>query len=173
MEPDSPNLETFDFSEALVHLKNGLTVARTHWKNPGKYVYLDRGKSHGALDPHRGTVDRSPCLMWRDDKGRHSPWTPSHDALLAEDWFVGVSGDPELCEPSTSDSAWHSVWLHGKWDWLTKNMTTKERETAADAVQRYSNHLAAIDGRTPEELDGLRWWRDLIDGVVSRTRADR
>ncbi|MFF8250108.1 hypothetical protein [Streptomyces griseus] len=67
-------------------------------------------------------------------------------------------------KPLPGDAAWHSVWLHGKWSWLTKNMTTPEREHAADAVQRYSNHLADFDGTDSTEphaeLDGLRWWRD-------------
>ncbi|MEV4975608.1 hypothetical protein [Streptomyces scopuliridis] len=62
-------------------------------------------------------------------------------------------------KPLPGDAAWHSVWLHGDWHRLTKNMTTPEREHAADAVQRYSNHLNAADPDAGE-LDGLRWWRD-------------
>ncbi|BCK73966.1 hypothetical protein Srufu_079190 (plasmid) [Streptomyces libani subsp. rufus] len=54
------------------------------------------------------------------------------------------------------DAAWHSVWLHGDWRWLTKNMTTAEREHAADAVQRYSTHLEPDE----PDIDGLRWWRE-------------
>lgn len=59
-------------------------------------------------------------------------------------------------QPLPGDAAWHSVWLHGNWAWLTKNMTTPEREHAADAVQRYSSHLEPDE----PEIDGLRWWRD-------------
>lgn len=64
-------------------------------------------------------------------------------------------------KPTPGDAAWHSVWLHGNWRWLTKNMTTGEREHAADAVARYGQHLNSIDGADhSEEPDGLRWWRD-------------
>lgn len=63
-------------------------------------------------------------------------------------------------EPTDLDAAMHSVWLHGDWRWLTRSMTTEQREAAADAVQRYSDRLAAKDARSPStELD-LRWWRE-------------
>lgn len=59
------------------------------------------------------------------------------------------------------DGAMHSVWLHGDWRWLTRNMTTPQREYAADAVQRYSFRLGEGDGDwEPLSVDGLRWWRD-------------
>ncbi|PVC80570.1 hypothetical protein DBP19_36140 [Streptomyces sp. CS090A] len=65
---------------------------------------------------------------------------------------------------TTQGAAWHAVWLHCDWHWLTKNMSTAEREYVADAVQRYSNLLAAYNGvnsaEPHAELDGLRWWRD-------------
>ena len=54
------------------------------------------------------------------------------------------------------DTAMHSVWLHGDWRRLTQAMTTEEREAAADAVQRYSDHTGALDG----PIAGLRWWRE-------------
>jgi len=64
-------------------------------------------------------------------------------------------------QPTPGDAAWHSVWLHGDWRWLTKNMTTPEREHAADAVARYGTYLDTIDGADrSEEPEGLRWWRD-------------
>lgn len=64
-------------------------------------------------------------------------------------------------QPAAGDAAWHSVWLHGDWRWLTKNMTTPEREHAADAVARYGTYLETLDGEDrSEEPEGLRWWRD-------------
>lgn len=59
------------------------------------------------------------------------------------------------------DAAWGSVWLHGNWQYLTKQMTTPEREHAADAVARWSAALHADDPELDrEEPEGLRWWRD-------------
>lgn len=58
------------------------------------------------------------------------------------------------------DGAMHSVWLHGDWRWLTQQMTTEEREAAADAVER---HWAVVQDPPPivtsDALRHLRWWR--------------
>jgi hypothetical protein len=60
-----------------------------------------------------------------------------------------------------ADAAWGSVWLHGDWRWLTKCMTTPEREYAADCVARWNARLAEEDGDPDRaEPDGLRWWRE-------------
>ncbi|MFJ7990268.1 hypothetical protein [Streptomyces sp. NPDC096351] len=60
------------------------------------------------------------------------------------------------------DGAWGSVWLHGNWRYLTSQMTTPEREHAADAVARWSADLARADGEERgREPESLRWWRDL------------
>lgn len=59
-------------------------------------------------------------------------------------------------KPLPGDAAWHSVWLHGNWRYLTKQMATQEREHAADAVARYSAHLEPDE----PEITDLRWWRD-------------
>lgn len=55
------------------------------------------------------------------------------------------------------DGAMHSVWLHGNWAWLTRNMTTEQREAARDAVERHSATQGDHD-EDPLRLD--RWWRD-------------
>lgn len=62
---------------------------------------------------------------------------------------------------TTQNGAWHTVWLGGSWSWLTRQMTTPQREYAADCVAAYSRHLAAVDGDLgrPEPV-GLRWWRE-------------
>jgi hypothetical protein len=59
------------------------------------------------------------------------------------------------------DGAMFSVWLHGKWRWLTRNMTSDEKEAAANAV--YRHHVALTD-HTEDDAGGLdplalRWWR--------------
>lgn len=59
------------------------------------------------------------------------------------------------------DGAWHTVWLEGKWRWITSRMTTPQREHAADAAARYNRYLAEYDGDPDRsEPEGLRWWRD-------------
>lgn len=53
------------------------------------------------------------------------------------------------------DGAMHTVWLEGDWYDLTQRMSPEHREAAADAVERYSEHLHPGGGVILE-----RWWRD-------------
>ncbi len=57
------------------------------------------------------------------------------------------------------DGACHSVYLHGKWKWLTQQMTTPEKEAFADACDR---GLADIENDKPHLVP--RWWRDDYTG---------
>ncbi|HWB37974.1 MAG TPA: hypothetical protein VHA75_18310 [Rugosimonospora sp.] len=59
------------------------------------------------------------------------------------------------------DAAMHSVWLHGKWRWLTSNMTTEQREAAWAAVQRYNARLHPGEPPMPDRLGA--WWREGAD----------
>ncbi|MCU1613693.1 MAG: hypothetical protein JWO98_1233 [Frankiales bacterium] len=78
----------------------------------------------------------------------------AHDTLAVID---AITDDALL----PGDAAWGSVWLHGNWRYLTKQMTTPEREHAADAVARWSAALNADDQDLDDgEREGLRWWRD-------------
>lgn len=64
-------------------------------------------------------------------------------------------------KPTVEDAAWGTVWLHSKWRYITSQMTTSERELAADAVARWSAALNAEDSDLDEgEPEGLRWWRE-------------
>lgn len=59
------------------------------------------------------------------------------------------------------DAAWGSVYLHGKWRFLTSKMTTEERTVAADAVDRDWALAEADDPgltRGPDSKAALRWW---------------
>jgi hypothetical protein len=73
----------------------------------------------------------------------------------AKDFARQMRADRRL---ATLDSAMHSVWLHGSWRWLTGNMTTEEREAAADAVDReIARHNADDPDLNMDPVD--RWWR--------------
>ncbi|MEU5660128.1 hypothetical protein ABZ802_31595 [Streptomyces sp. NPDC047737] len=59
------------------------------------------------------------------------------------------------------NGAWFTVWLEGNWSWVTKKMTTVQREYAADRVAAYSRYLAECDNELDlGEPEGLRWWRE-------------
>lgn len=98
---------------------------------------------------------RRLCDMTIANSVRTDAIHQAHDTLAAINAITGS-------EPLPGDAAWHSVWLHGNWRWLTKNMTTPEREHAADAVARYGDYLTNEDPDLGPagEPEGLRWWRD-------------
>ena len=90
-----------------------------------------------------------------------SVWLAHADAAVnALHRWEQQQAEPPLLD-TAENSAWHSVWLHGKWTWLTKCMTTEEREYAAQCVDQYDRYLAVVDGEPNRPgLDGLRWWRE-------------
>lgn len=97
---------------------------------------------------------RRLCDMTIAESVRVDAVNQARDTLTLID---SITGDT----PLPGDAAWGSVWLHGDWRWLTKNMTTPEREHAADAVARWSAALHAEDNDLEAgEPEGLRWWRD-------------
>jgi len=64
-------------------------------------------------------------------------------------------------DDTPENGAWHTVWLEGRWSWVTKKMPVVQREYAADRVAAYSRYLAALDGDLERgEPEGLRWWRE-------------
>lgn len=103
-------METFDFSDALRHVKAGKRVARLGWKNPGKYVFLQLPSEvyndymAEIEDTESQPVFVSAFLCWRNDAGKYVPYLPSQDAILADDWFVGKSGSfvPDIPKPDVT-----------------------------------------------------------------------
>lgn len=59
-----------DFSEALQQLKDGLYLTRAAWGSD--FVFIEDAQFTKSVDGH--------C----------EEWTPLHDDLLAEDWFVAA-----------------------------------------------------------------------------------
>jgi hypothetical protein len=127
--------------EAQLHASKAETArARAH----AARVHADAVTTQAALAEVRRLCDLTIATS-----ARVPAVDQARDTLAAIDAVTGS-------DPLPGDAAWHSVWLHGNWSWLTKNMTTPEREHAADAVQRYSAHIEPDE----PEIDGLRWWRD-------------
>lgn len=50
------------------------------------------------------------------------------------------------------------IWLYINWRYVTKQLTTPQKEMFADAVEAWSARLAADDGEQGGKAD--RWWRD-------------
>lgn len=73
---------------------------------------------------------------------------------------LGDWENPRMMD-TPGNGAWYSVWLHSDWKYLTRKMTTEQRELAADRVAQYSLYLGSCEGdwHRPEP-EGLRWWRE-------------
>ncbi|MFK0288275.1 hypothetical protein ACIQVL_48560 [Streptomyces sp. NPDC090499] len=130
--------------EALLHRQKADTAA----------ARAQAARAHAEAVTAQAAVAevRRLCDMTIAGSSRVQAIEQARDTLTVIDAITGG-------QPLPGDAAWHSVWLHGNWRWLTKNMTTPEREHAADAVNRYSAHLNAEDPDL-EEITDLRWWRD-------------
>lgn len=80
---------------------------------------------------------------------------------LLQDWDDLLGYGAKTVKPPVSplDGAMHSGKLHSNWRWLTSQMSTGQREAAADAVDRYSAALNGLE-RSDLDQDALRWWRE-------------
>lgn len=87
-------------------------------------------------------------------------WSYFHwqtEVSKALDEIIAENVDPRRVE----DSAWGTVYLHSNWRYITSQMTTPERERAADAVERWNVSLNADDPYIDDmDQTELRWWRD-------------
>ena len=77
--------ETFDFSEALLRLKEGAKIARTGWNGKGLWLEIQRPDAHSKMTlPY-------VFMSYPDDAkttpGARVPWLASQTDLLADDWM--------------------------------------------------------------------------------------
>ncbi|MFJ2202452.1 hypothetical protein [Streptomyces violaceusniger] len=114
-------------------------------------------RTHAETAGLRLAIDdvRRLCALVLEESVRPHAREQAQDTLTVID--AALDGD----KPSPGDGAWHTVWLEGKWRWITSRMTTAEREHAADSVARHNAVLAAADNDPDRgEPTDLRWWRD-------------
>jgi hypothetical protein len=53
-----------------------------------------------------------------------------------------------------------SIWLYIPWQYVTKQLTTEQKDLFADAVDAWSMRLNAEDPDLHAESVTRRWWRD-------------
>jgi hypothetical protein len=82
-----------NFGEAIQSLKNGSKVARSGWNGKGMYLYYVPAnvypavtdvavKNFGELVPYTAYVAIKTVA------GNVSPWQPSNNDMLSEDWII-------------------------------------------------------------------------------------
>jgi hypothetical protein len=63
-----------------------------------------------------------------------------------------------------------SLWLYVDWRWLTKQLTTEEKEAWATCVERWSADVNEGSTETPVVAD--RWWLCPTCGISIRAKAE-
>lgn len=90
--------DKFDFSEALLFMKEGQRIARKGWNgkdmfifiNPGSDVKVSEGRPLNAAFAVGTPVKMSQYIMMKtaDEEITCVPWLASQSDLLAEDWVI-------------------------------------------------------------------------------------
>lgn len=71
-----PKLKDLNIGEAIELMKKGWHVTRQCWHNDRVFIWYYKGADKDEADEIRVKTIR----------GKHCPWTPNHDELLANDW---------------------------------------------------------------------------------------
>lgn len=86
---------TFDFGQAIKHMKDGKKVARIGWNGKGLFIFLVSGSTFKVNRPpllgiyEEGTeINYQPHVDMKTADGTIVPWLCSQSDMLAEDWEV-------------------------------------------------------------------------------------
>lgn len=89
-------METFDFSAALLLIKDGKRVGRKEWKN-ARCVFLVNGSRFtvsraplNQLFPEGTEVSYRPHIDMQGADDTIGTWSPSMVDLMADDWYEYV-----------------------------------------------------------------------------------
>lgn len=87
--------ETFDFSEALAHLKVRRRVARLGWNGKGMFLFLVPGSTFTVnrapllgIYPEGTEIQYQSHIDMKTAQGYVVPWSASQADLLSDDWVV-------------------------------------------------------------------------------------
>jgi len=91
-----------DFSQALIAVRLGSSIARTGWNGTGMFVVFQQGYPQG-IPINKNTAEATgitegtvcifrPYLMMRTVDGSFVPWVASQTDILANDWVEASCG---------------------------------------------------------------------------------
>lgn len=85
------NNKTFDFGEAIKHLKNGCKVARNGWNGKSQYIQLASNISYtvnGEVVNCNHDAIGNKAIAFVGTSGIQMGWLASQADMLAEDWHI-------------------------------------------------------------------------------------
>lgn len=82
-----------NFSQALIHIKNGIRMQRTGWNGKGMFVFLVPGSTFKVnrppllgIYPEGTEINYHAHIDMRTADGKIVPWLASQTDVLADDW---------------------------------------------------------------------------------------
>lgn len=84
------------FSQALIHLKQGIKMQRVGWNGKGMFIYhVSEGLYPAKSDAIKGIfpedmIPYGAYLAMKTAQGNVVPWLASQTDILAEDWQTAV-----------------------------------------------------------------------------------
>lgn len=69
-----------NFGDAILHLKNGLKVARSGWNGRGMWLHLQVPDANSKMN--------LPYIYMSTVDGKLVPWLASQTDMLSEDWEI-------------------------------------------------------------------------------------
>ena len=85
------NVKTFDFGEAIKHLKEGFKVARQGWNGKNQYIELATNISYvmnGEVVNCNHDAIGNKAIAFVGTSGVQMGWLASQADMLAEDWKI-------------------------------------------------------------------------------------
>lgn len=109
------------------------------------------------------TIKQWPGKYWRRRVKRREVIPPMPESTVKEFKKIwAAKGEPGYIRPATQseliEDACFSVWLHGDFGYLTKKMTTEERNAFADGIDRARVRMHAEDNEEATPIH--RWWKE-------------
>ena len=87
----NPNIEVFDFSEALKRIKKGKKVSRRGWNGKSQYIQI---VTNVVGYTSSGKVESNKAIGFFGTSGLQIGWLASQADMLAEDWYEVIDSEP-------------------------------------------------------------------------------
>lgn len=83
---DDKGMYTFNFSDALALMKQGVKMLRDGWEKEDIFCYYVPKGQYGGPNGSKETY--GPLLVLHTKLGFTIPWHPESDDLLSNDWCI-------------------------------------------------------------------------------------